>query len=97
MARKKSDTKATTFSVRVGDDTLAALQDLARLSRTTVSEMVAGICAELVTANRQRIASFRKQAANPITLPTFSTKSAQAKKKPAPIQNDTPAAGDDNI
>lgn len=83
MARKKSPDKMTNFSVRVGEKELSDLQDLARLSRTTLSEMVGGICAELVKANRQRIANFRRQAATPIKLPSFDG----ASKNPAPIAN----------
>ncbi len=77
MARKKSQDKETNFSVRVSDETLAGLQDLARLSRTTVSQLVGGLCIELVKANKQRIANFRRQAATPIKLPTFNDESAQ--------------------
>lgn len=83
MARKKSPDKMTNFSVRVGEKELSDLQDLARLSRTTLSEMVGGICAELVKANRQRIANFRRQTATPIKLPSFDG----AAKNPAPIAN----------
>ena len=83
MARKKSPDKETNFSVRVSDEMLASLQDLARLSRTTVSALVGGLCAELVKANRQRIANFRRQAATPIKLPSFDG----ASKNPAPIAN----------
>lgn len=72
MARKKSADKETNFSVRVSDETLAGLQDLARLSRTTVSALVGKICVDLVKANKQRIANFRRQAASPIKLPTFA-------------------------
>ena len=72
MARKKSADKETNFSVRVSDETLAGLQDLARLSRTTVSALVGKICVELVAANSARIADFRRQASAPIKSPTFN-------------------------
>lgn len=93
MAKPKSKDKETNFSVRCSEETLAALQDLARLSRSTVSALVANLCAELVKMNKTRITNFRKQAATPIKMPTFSD-SAPAKKKPAPITTNT---GDDVI
>lgn len=93
MARKKSPDKETNFSVRCSEETLAALQDLARLSRTTVSALVANLCAELVKMNKTRITNFRKQAATPIKFPTFSD-STQAKKKPAPADDAAPPTDD---
>lgn len=92
MARKKSLDKGTTFSVRCSDKTLSSLQDLARLSRRTVSEMVGEMCAELVAANKQRIASFRRQAATPIKLPTFNS----SQKNNTPTVDDVGADENEN-
>ena len=94
MARKKSPDKATNFSVRVGEEELAALQDLARLSRTTVSEMIAELCIELIKANRQRIANFKRQASTPIKKPTFAV--SPKKKDAAPLDTNAETKGDDS-
>lgn len=96
MARKKSPDKATNFSVRVGEEELSALQDLARLSRTTVSEMVAEFCTELIKANRQRIANFRRQASTPIKKPMFAIEPKKKDAAPMTADTNTETKGDDD-
>lgn len=78
MARPKNPNKDANISVRTSAEVKAGLEDLARISRTTVSVMLGKICGDLVKNNRQRIANFRRQAAPPIKLPTYSKSTSKA-------------------
>lgn len=74
MARKKSvDADNVTVTFRCPVDLSDALKDLAHLSRRDVSSILIELCSEFVKANRQRITNFRRQAAQPLKLPTFNT------------------------
>ena len=68
MARIKSDNTAQ-FTVKCPPELLADLQDLARLSRCSLSQLVADVCSACVDVNHERIANFRLQAASPINVP----------------------------
>lgn len=74
MARKKSDDSVTTTTINFRcDATLkAAIEDLARLSRQDVSSLLVEVCGVLVKENKARISNFRKSAAVPIKMPTFT-------------------------
>lgn len=73
MARKKSVDEMTAISFRLPAEVKASLEDLAHLSRRDVSSILIELCSEFVKANRQRITNFRRQAAQPLKLPTFNT------------------------
>lgn len=83
MAREKSAEDTVTINFRAPADVAAGLKDLAHLSRRDVSAILNELCSELVAANKQRILSFRRSAAQPIKLPTFAT---STKKSAEPAQ-----------
>ena len=89
MARKKSAEDTVTITFRAPADVAAGLKDLAHLSRRDLSAILVDLCGELVAANKQRILSFRRSAAQPIKLPTFATSTKKAvAQKTAPTLND---------
>lgn len=85
MARKKSTdkpaAKVPAINFKCSAELKASIEDLARLSRRDVSAILVELCTEYVKANRQRITNFRRQAAQPLKMPTFSM---PAKKVTAP-------------
>lgn len=84
MARKKSTDKPakdSAINFKCSAELKSAIEDLARLSRRDVSAILVELCTEYVKANRQRITNFRRQAAQPLKMPTFSM---PAKKVTAP-------------
>ena len=89
MARKKSDDSVMTATINFRCDVTlkAALEDLARLSRQDVSSLLVEVCGVLVKENKTRISNFRKSAAIPIKMPTFTP----AQKSDAPTVDDVGA------
>lgn len=80
MAKKKAADKSAQITFKCSDELKASLEDLAHLSRRDVSAILNELCAEYVKANRTRITSFRRQAAQPLKMPTF-----------APMKREVPA------
>lgn len=73
MARKKAADNSAAINFRCSAELKAAIEDLARLSRQDVSSLLVSMCVKFVEVNKQRIANFRRQAAQPIKMPTFTT------------------------
>ena len=75
MARKKSDSDAMDkeqITFKTPPELKVALEDLARLSRQSVSSLLVDVATLLVNANSKRIADYRKAAAVPISMPLFA-------------------------
>lgn len=91
MARKKvADSAAINF--RCSAELKAAIEDLARLSRQDVSSLLVELCNEFVGANKTRITNFRRQAAQPLKMPTFAAPTTQNPARSPQITNaDEPA------
>lgn len=99
MAQKKADDKTaaekkkiSAINFKCSAELKRDLEDLAHLSRRDVSSILVEICSEFVKVNRTRITNFRRQAAQPIKLPTFAT---PTKKTSAPTSNATAGTASD--
>lgn len=90
MARKKDANKASQICFKCSDELKSSLEDLARLSRRDMSTILNELCAEYVKANRTRITNFRRQASQPLKMPTFATPT----KKDAPTSKRSVTADD---
>lgn len=69
--KKISGGKRPTLQAICGDELKTDMEDLARMSRKTVSEILCALCIEFVKANRRRIDSFRRSASQPLKMPKF--------------------------
>lgn len=77
MAKKKAADKSAQITFKLSSELKASLEDLAHLSRRDVSAVLIELCSEFVAANKQRITSFRRQAAQPLKMPTFATSTSK--------------------
>ena len=74
MAKKKSAAKFDApINFKTTAELKASLEDLAHLSRCTLSDILNRICAGVVAANKARITKFRQQAGQKIKMPPFAT------------------------
>ena len=97
MAIKKAAELSAAINFRCSTELKAAIEDLARLSRCDVSMLLVELCTAFVGANKQRITNFRRQAAQPMKLPTFATPTTQKPVRSPQITNaDETADAPDN-
>lgn len=101
MAKPKGEpTNVRSFKLPIELD--AALKDFAASCGKSVTDILVGLVAELVDANKTHIANFRRNISKAKTVPTFTApeppkKSARASKKnsAAPsIESPTPTVDD---
>lgn len=74
MGRKKSETniEAEQITFKCPPELKVALEDLARLSRRSVSSLLVEVATSLIKLNEKRIVEYRKAAAVPISMPLFA-------------------------
>ena len=75
MGRKKVDSDTLDkeqITFKCPPELKVALEDLARLSRGSVSSLIVEVATLLIKVNEKRIAEYRKAAAVPISMPLFA-------------------------
>lgn len=93
MAKPKGEpTNVRSFKLPIELD--AALKDFAASCGKSVTDILVGLVAELVDANKTHIANFRRNISKAKTVPTFTTpepakKPARASKKKS-VESPTP-------
>lgn len=89
MARKKAADNSAAINFRCSVQLKASVEDLARLSRQDVSSLLVSMCVKFVEVNKQRIANFRRQAAQPIKMPFDNAQKKTAHKSTPIIADET--------
>lgn len=97
MARKKAADNSAAITFRCSAELKSAIEDLARLNRQDTSALLVELCSAFVDANKTRIADFRRQAAQPLKMPTFATSpSKTATSKGGEVTAEPMKGGDNN-